>query len=58
MAGIFVSVFFILFGVFGIIYMIIKITRDAKIELLKELKKDGVIDNTTYIKYLSKLIDN
>ena len=57
MAGIFVSVFCILFGVFGIIYMIIKITRDAKIELLKELKKDGVIDNSTYIKYLSKLID-
>lgn len=58
MAGIFVSVFFILFGIFGLIYMIIKISRDAKIELLKDLKKDGVIDNATYVKYFSKLFNN
>jgi hypothetical protein len=57
MAGIFVSVFFILFGVFGLIFMIMKINRDAKIDLLKELKKDGVIDNDTYVKYFSKIIE-
>ena len=50
--GTYFSVFLILFGIFGVIGMIIKIQGDARKEILNELFKKNEITAETYKKYL------